>query len=240
MTFLSNLLTQGTPTYDGAAALAGHEQHLLVVMAFCVISFAGAYMQYFGAIRNGFRDRTHSIPIGCNLWFLAHDTTYVSMYSHWFGDVHHWIVEAFWFALLVFACCELVVLYQVVRYSRRTLFPGFSLGQTILALVFSQACTYLLFWWFMSLAHDPDYLLCFTTTVILTPALTIPMMVWRGTRQGFSVFMLSGFVLLAVGFYPWVWMVEPYFRQPLYVALGVANILVSFIPLWIYARLPAR
>ena len=47
--------------YSGAAALAGHEQPFWVVLPFCVLSFVGAYMQYFGAIRNGFRDRTRRI-----------------------------------------------------------------------------------------------------------------------------------------------------------------------------------
>jgi hypothetical protein len=226
-------------TYSGPAALAGHEQHLWLVLPFCLLSFAGAYMQYFGAIRNGFRDHTHSIPLGCNLWFLAHDTTYLSMYRHWFVSVDHWIVKGFWFALLVFAACELVVFYQMYKYSRHQLFPGFSGAQTIVALVFCQLCTYVLFWWFLSLARDPLYLLAFTSTVVLTPLLTIPMMLWRGTRQGFSVFMLSGFVLLAVGFYPWVYQVDPYFRSPLFVSLGVANVLVSLIPLWLYYKLPA-
>jgi hypothetical protein len=228
-----------TDTYSGAVALAGHERYWWVVLPFCSISFLGAYMQYFGAIKNGFRDRTHSIPLGCNLWFLAHDTTYVSMRDHWFNGVDHWLVKCFWFALVVFACCELVVFSQLFRFSRQALFPGFGKVQTILALLFCQACTYLLFWWFHSLARDPIYLLCFTTTVILTPVLTIPMMLSRGTRQGYSVFMLTGYVLLALGFYPWVYFVEPYFQQPLYLALGVANILVSLIPLWLFFKLPA-
>jgi hypothetical protein len=96
------------------------------------------------------------------------------------------------------------------------------------------------FWWFHDLAGDPIYLLCFTTTVLLTPVLTILMMLSRGSRRGFSSFMLTGYVLLAVGFYPWVYCVEPYFRQPGFVAFGIANILISLVPLWIFHRLPAH
>lgn len=225
-------------TYDGIAALTGHEKYAWVVLPFCAISFAGAYMQYFGAIRNGFRDRTHSIPLGCNLWFLAHDTTYVALFHHWFSEVDHWLVKAFWFALLVFACCELVVFYQIVRFSLPDLFPGLGRVRACTALVLSQGATYTLFWWFHDIARDPIYLLCFTTTVVLTPVLTIPMMLWRGSPRGFSTFMLTGYVLLAVGFYPWVFIVEPYFREPVFVALGFANIGVSLVPLWLYHRLP--
>jgi hypothetical protein len=224
--------------YNGAAALAGHERFLWIVLPFCLISFAGAYMQYFGAIRNGFRDRTHSIPLGCNLWFFAHDTTYVAHFEHWFGTVDHWLVKGFWVALLIFACCEMVVLYQMFRFSRAKLFPGFTALQAALTLLFAQSCAYVVFWWFLDLARDPIYLISFTTTVFLTPALTIPMMLMRGTRQGFSPFMLTGFILLSAGFYPWVYFVDPLFQSPVYLAFGAANILVSLIPLWLYFKLP--
>lgn len=226
-------------TYNGLLALQNHETYAWIVLPFCAISFAGAYMQYFGAIRNGYRDRTYSIPLGCNLWFFAHDTTYVAMGWHWFHDVGHWLVKAFWVALLVFACCEMIVLSQVVRFSGNDLFPGLTRLQILGVLAASQAGFYVLFWWFHDLARDPIYLICFTTTVVLTPVLTIPMMLRRGSRRGFSRFMLTGYVLLAVGFYPWVFCVEEYFRQPLFIGLGVANILVSFVPLWLYGRLPA-
>ena len=117
-------------------------------------------------------------------------------------------------------------------------FPGLSLPQACLAFAVCQIATYLLFWWFHQIIEDPIYLISFTTTVILTPVLTIPMMLNRNYKRGFSPFMLWGYILLAVGFYPWVYFVDPFFQTPLFVSLGIANILVAVVCLLVYYRLP--
>jgi hypothetical protein len=100
-----------------------------------MIWILGAYIQYFGAITMGFKDRTHSIPLLGNLWFFAHDTTYVVSVHHWFSGETFWLVKAFWGALMVFACCESVVTYQILRFSREDLFPGRSKSQAVLTYI---------------------------------------------------------------------------------------------------------
>ena len=225
-------------TYNAAAALANTDRQLLPVLLFCAISFVGAYMQYFGAIKNGFKDRTHAIPVGCNLWFFAHDTTYVAMFGYWFGDIGHWLMMAFWAMLLLFALLEVVVIYQVLRFSRQQVFPGLTCGQAIVAYLACQGAAYCLFWWFHAIIEDPLYFISFTTTVILTPVLTIPMMLHRGSRRGFSPFMLWGFVLLAVGFYLWMYWLDPFFTTPLFIWLGLFNAAIALSTLVIYYRLP--
>lgn len=225
-------------SYDLAGTLSGHEDKFLLVMAFCCISFIGAYMQYFGAIKNGFKDKTHSIPLGCNLWFFAHDTTYVSLFSYWFEDLDHWLPKAFWFALLVFACLELVVMFQMLKYSRKSIFGNSTLIKALGLLILYQIGAYIVFWNFHSVISDPLYLISFTTTVLFTPLLTIPMMLKRKSKRGFYSFMLWGYILLAVGYYPWVYLVDPFFQSPHFVSLAVLNISLALICLAIYARLP--
>ncbi|NIB38848.1 hypothetical protein HBA55_04580 [Pseudomaricurvus alkylphenolicus] len=225
-------------SYDATATLAATDANLWPVVFWCAISFLGAYMQYFGAIKNGFRDKTHAIPVGCNLWFFAHDTTFVMNFSHWFYTVDHWLMKAFWVMLVLFALLEATVIYQVLRYSRHKVFPGLTLPQAVGVYLLCQIAAYIAFWWFHQIIEDPLYLLSFTTTVILTPVLTIPLMLQRNSQQGFSPFMLWGYVFLAVGFYPWMYLVDPYFTSPLFVSLGVANIAIALVTLWMYYRLP--
>lgn len=229
----------GGLSYDPATVVAATSDQLVWVLGACALSFIGAYMQYFGALSMGFKHRTHSIPLVGNLWFFAHDTTYVSNFSHWFNDVDFWLVRAFWFALLVFAICETVVTYQLLRYSRREVFPGMSLAQAIAAYAGLQLMTYGLFWWFLSMIEDPYYLLSFCTTVILAPMFNIALMRSRGSRKGFSMTMLVGYVLLSTGFWTWMFLIDPYFRLPFFWMIAIGNIAVAVAGIVVFRKLPA-
>jgi len=226
-------------SYDPAEVVRLTQDNRLWILLACTVSFVGAYMQYFGAIRNGFRDRTHSIPLPGNLWFFAHDTTYVVNAHHWFHDVDFWLVRAFWFALVVFAMCECVVTYQILRFSRTELFPGMTIFGAILSYAGLQLFAYGLFWWFISMIRDPYYYLSFSTTVILAPLFNIAMMQRRGSRRGFSPFLLWGFVPLTIGFWAWMFLSDAYFRLPMFWLIAAGNIGLSFRALITFARLPA-
>ncbi len=232
-------VVHGGMSYDPAGVIRATHDHLAWVLLACAVSFVGAYMQYFGAIRQGFRDSTHSIPLIGNLWFFAHDTTFIVNYRHWFGEVDFWMMRPFWFALAAFALCECIVIYQILRFSRTTLFPGASLWQACLAYAGLQAFAYGLFWWYISMIHDPFYLLCFATTAVLAPLLNIPMMRARGSRRGFSPFMVWGFVILDVGFWAWMLLIDPYFRQPMFALVAIGNVGIAVAGLREFYRLPA-
>lgn len=229
---------KGGLSYDPAQVVANTDAHLFWMMVACGVSFVGAYMQYFGAIRMGFLHRTHSIPLIGNLWFFAHDTTYVMNYRHWFEEVDFWLVKAFWYALVVFMICEMVVTYQILKFSRHTLFPGKSFSQALWCYVGLQLFAYGVFWWFMSMIRDPYYYLTFSTTVVLAPLLNIAMMRARGSRRGFSRSMLIGFVLLTGGFWAWMFASDAYFRQPFFWLVAVGNIAISLASIQEFERLP--
>lgn len=229
----------GGLSYDPAAVVANTANHRVLVLSACAVSFLGAYLQYFGAIRMGFKDRTHSIPLVGNLWFFAHDTTYVANFQHWFYQVDFWMVGAFWFALAVFALCESVVTYQILRYSRRELFPGMTLAQALAAYGALQLFTYGLFWSFLATVRDPYYLLSFATTVVLAPMFNIAMLRSRASRRGFSTSMMLGFVLLTSGFWIWMFAIDGFFRQPLFWLVAGGNVGMSVAGILVFRRLPA-
>lgn len=223
--------------YDPAGVVARTSQNLVPIVGACALSFVGAYLQYFGAIRGGFRDRTHSIPLIGNLWFFAHDTTYIVNYHHWFHEVDFWLVKAFWFALVVFALCESAVTVQILRFSRNDLFPGMSRLQAFATYAGLQAMAYGVFWWFLSMIHDPFYYLSFATTVVLAPMFNITMMRSRGSRRGFSQPMLVGFVFLTAGFWLWMFLSDPYFHQPFFWVVAAGNVAMSVAGVAVFRRL---
>lgn len=229
----------GGLSYDPATVVATTSSNLIWVLGACALSFVGAYMQYFGALSMGFRHRTFSIPLIGNLWNFAHDTTFVSNFHHWFYEVDFWLVKAFWVALAVFATCELVVMYQLLRYGRKEVFPGMSQGQAIAAYAGLQVFTYGLFWWFLSMIYDPYYLLSFCTTVASAPLFNIALMRKRGSRKGFSMTMLWGYVLLCAGFWLWMFLIDPYFRLPFMWMIAIGSTAIAVAGVVVFKKLPA-
>lgn len=228
----------GGMSYDPAAVVAATSQNLIWVLGACALSFAGAYMQYFGALSMGFKHRTFSIPLVCNLWNFAHDTTFVMNFHHWFYEVDFWLVRAFWFALVVFATCECVVMYQLLRYGRGEVFPGMSLVQAIAAYAGLQVFMYGVLWWILSMIHDPYYLLMFSTATVLAPMFNIALMRSRGSRRGFSMTMLVGYLLLCTGFWLWMFLIDPYFRSPFFWLVALGSIGMAVAGIRVFGRLP--
>lgn len=228
----------GGMSYDPAGVVAATSANLFWVLSACALSFVGAYMQYFGALTMGFRHRTYSIPLICNLWNFAHDTTFVMNFSHWFYEVDWWMVRAFWFALVVFASCECVVMYQLLRYGRKEVFPGMNLPQATASYIALQLFMYGIFWWLLSMVRDPYYLIMFSTATVLAPVFNIALMRRRGSRKGYSMTMLIGYVFLCTGFWLWMFLIDPYFRQPFIwmIALGSTGVAVAGV--WVFKGLP--
>ena len=228
----------GGLSYDPATVVAATSQNLIWVVSACALSFAGAYMQYFGALSMGFKHRTYSIPLICNLWNFAHDTTFVMNFHHWFHEVDWWMVKAFWFALVVFATCECVVMYQLLRYGRQDVFPGMSLAQATASYIGLQIFMYGVFWWLLAMIQDPYYLIMFSTATVLAPVFNISLMRARGSRKGFSMTMLVGYVFLCAGFWLWMLQIDPFFRSPfiLMIALGSTGMAVAGV--FVFRKLP--
>jgi hypothetical protein len=125
-----------------------------------------------------------------------------------------------------------------LAYSSAALFPGQSKLQAGLSYVGLQLFAYGLFWWFVSMIRDPYYLLCFSTTVVIAPMFNVAMMRKRGSRRGFSMFLLSGFIPLTVGFWAWMFLIDPYFRAPFFILVALGNIGMAIAGILEYLRQP--
>ncbi len=214
---------------------------LAVVLILMAVAGIGGYMQYYGAIRTGRRDRMYCIPLVTNLWNFAHDVTFVASYESWFDDENElWILKLFWFGLIVFSIMELVVISHIILYAREDLWgAGCSIARAVGIYSVLQLFVFGIFWWFQSITDDPLEYYGLTTTVIMASAFNISMMRSRGSRRGMSEFILWGYLTLSCGFWPWMMVSDPdHFCQPVYFLMAIGNIAVDIYSIKVFRGLP--
>lgn len=195
--------------YDVQAVYSNMASHTAELQFFGALLMISGYLQVGEAIRLGFAHRSHAIPLFAVLYFFAHDVTYVLMYHHWFHDIDHPLFQTNYWFILAFIPLEIVLLYQIIRYSRAELFPGASLRQAILILIALQAATFVAFWWLRAQWHDPLFLVSFVSTQIVSHAFNIPLLLRRQSRKGQSM-LFAWNILLGAG------IVTFFFAFPLY------------------------
>jgi hypothetical protein len=225
-------------SYDSATVIANTAQRLPLVLAISSLAFFGGFVQMIAAIWIGFKHRTHGVPLLCVTWFFAHDTTYFLNYQHWFHETDFWVAQGAWFQMGFYMITESIVMFQIMKYSRAEVFPGMNFAQALCSLIGLQVFAFALFWWFMSMINDPLYLIKFASTSILSPVLLIPMMRARGSRKGFNLLSVGGVMLLAFSFWPWLFVIEPYFLQPMIVIVALGNMAMGVVCLWYWRTLP--
>ncbi len=227
--------------YDAPTVIDNTSDRLGLILVFAALAAIGGYMQYLGAMRIGARDRSYSIPLATNLWNVAHDVTFVASYDSWFDSKDEfWILKLFWVGLIVFTVFELVVISQIMRYAREDLFgAGCTLTKAIAIYLVLQAFVFGIFWWFQDITEDPLEYYGLMSTVLLSSAFNISMMRARGSRRGMSEFILWGYVVLSLGFWPWMMLSHEYFREPIFFLMAAGNIAVGLASIKVYRALPA-
>jgi hypothetical protein len=219
------------------AAMAANQQLATIAGGILLLS---AYVQMGEAVRLGFAHRSHAVPLFPLMFFFAHDVTYLALYDYWFEIVRHPGFEMNYWTFIPYPIAQAIILYQVIRYSRHDLFPGASLGQSILILAALQAATFVAFWWLRAQIGDPLFLVVGVMTQILSHAFNIPMLLRRGSRKGQSL-LYAGNVLVGAGITTFFFafpLFDPIFRTPLHYALGVAVVGLGVAYLWLLARTP--
>jgi hypothetical protein len=194
------------------------------VLLFSGLAFLGGFVQMIAGLWMGFKHKTHGVPLLCAAWFFAHDTTYFLNYNHWFHEQDFWVAQGAWFQMGFYMITELIVMFQIMKYSRAEVFPGMGFLQALLSLFGVVVLNFALFWWFMSMLNDPLYLLKMASTVLMGPVWLIPMMRARGSRKGFNAVSIGGVLLLSAAFWPWLFLIEPYFLQPMIVIVALVNV----------------
>jgi len=219
----NKLLSEGL--YQTSDVLRMVDEHTVPVLCLCALALVGNYIFWIENLRLGFRHKTYSMPIGCLLFFLPHDATFVAMYNHWFHDIHHWFPELWWFGLCVTVCMELAFLVMLLKYGRAEVAPRASqavfTGMVLLGL---GLCTIV---WLVvkSVMEDELFLVIFGVTIFWCAPFNLALMARRNSSVGQSRLAWSGFLMMPLFYYPATFILSPGFRSPLWIALGAATII---------------
>lgn len=199
-----------------------------------------SYIYYIEAIRLGFRDKTHAVPIFANMYIFAHDITFLLLANRWFNEVHHWLYKVFWFAVIIFVIMESVVHYQTIKYSGKDLFPQLGQQQYLLIYLLMQIGVAILFYFIYTQLNDFLFLIHFTLTIIILNALNIPMLISRGSGKGQSMvtafsILIGPNIVLFLFFLP---LLASYFRSLPFILMGIGVTILNLIYIWLLTKYP--
>lgn len=220
-----------TAMYQTSDVLHMVDAHTVPVMLLCGMALVGNYIFWIENLRLGFRHKTYSMPIGCLLFFLPHDGTFVVMYHHWFYDIHHWFPELWWCGLCVTVGMELTFLVMLLKYGRAEVAPNASQAMfTCMVLLGLALCT--IVWLVLKSVMDDDlFLVIFGITIFWCAPFNLALMARRQATVGQSRLAWIGFLMMPVFYWPATFILSPGFRSPLWIALGVATIIAGLLNL---------
>lgn len=229
-----------TPQYTVPEVIGYINANMTYLQVFGTLANVLAYVQIVYGAWVGFRDRSHAIPLIAVAMFFAHDTYYVLNYDYWTHTINHPFFKANMIAMAIFVCLELVLIWQIITYSRKEVGLGESKLQAFISYVAIQIGVYIMFLWFRSMMGDPLYLECFAVSIVFSNLFNIPMLMRRGSRKGQSLVIAWALAIQTgpVGFFMVHPFLGPYFMQPTWVAAGVANTVLAFVYLWMLYRAP--
>jgi hypothetical protein len=217
--------------YETSAVLDAVDQHTLQILGLCALALVGNYIFWIENLRLGFRNQTYSMPVGCLLFFLPHDATFVAMYSHWFHDIDHWFPKLWWFGLCVTVGMELTFLFMLLKYGRKELAPTASQKMfSAIILLGLILCTVA---WLVvkSTMNDELFLIIFGVTIFWCAPFNLGLMMRRQSSVGQSQLAWFGYLLMPLFYWPATLMLSPGFHSPLWLALGIATVVGGIVNL---------
>lgn len=226
-------------TYSVDEVLSNIQHSLGSILLGGVVIFVGYYLCYGEAIRLGFRDRTHAIPVFANMYFFAHDMIFIALFRRWFYEIDSWLYRLFWIGLVVFTILEMIVHYQTLQYSQRDLFPHLNRQQFMAAYAGMQLAIGVLFWFIYTQISDYLYLISFASTVIISVALMLPLLQSRASQKGQSRLLAASLIVSPIGFFfLFLPAMSHYFASPPYYAVGFVTVVTAVIYMWVLPRYP--
>lgn len=217
--------------YQTQAVLQAVDQHTLPILELCALALIGNYILWIENLRLGFRHKTYSMPVGCLLFFLPHDATFVAMYSHWFHDIGHWFPKLWWFGLCITVCMELAFLVMLLKYGRKELAPRASQAMFTGFVLLGLACCSIAWLVVKSVMDDELFLIIFGVTVFWCTPFNIALMARRQSAVGQSQLAWLGFLMMPIFYWPATMLISPGFCNPLWIALGLATVVGGIVNL---------
>lgn len=229
-----------TPQYVVPDVIAYINANMNYLRVFGTVANLLAYVQIIYGVWVGFRDRSHAIPLFATAMFFAHDSYYVLNYDYWIHTINHPFFTGNLIAMSIFVCFELVLMWQIINYSRKEVGLGDTKLQAFVSYVAIQAGVYVMFLWFKSMMGDPLYLECFAVSIVFSNLFNISMLQRRGSRKGQSLVIAWALAIQTgpVGFFLVNPYLGPYFTRTPWIAVGIANTVLAFVYLYMLYKAP--
>lgn len=211
--------------YDPHAVFDIFRSNMLPIFTLLGIAMIGNTLFFVEGVRLGFRDRSYASSAICTMFFFAHDLRFILDFPKWFFEYDFWVWKALWVNILISLIGELVFFYQMVRYARHELLPGFSVGATIGLLALAQAGVCVAFFYVKAIIGDPLYLLTIPFTIFWLAPFAIRMTLQRRQRRAQSLLLNGTYIMMVIGIWSaWSLLEIDFFRSPLFFALGAVTI----------------
>lgn len=220
------------------AALATIDQRAVTIMLCLLVTGVFAF-GYFGVgIRLAIRQQVYAVPLTPAALFFWHDLTFVLFYDKWFHQYNHWWVKLWWYALIGTVALEAFVIFQVIKYGKRELWPN--LARPVFVALIAGATIGVGAIWALVKASIEDEL--FFITFAITATIAIPfhtaILSRRGTRAGQSIFMQLSQIIMIMTMSAAFMQVSNFFWKPAYLAYVAATICWALVNIWLIRRAP--
>lgn len=224
--------------YDAFDALKAIDAHTWPIMA-CLLSTVIAVFVYFGiAVSMAIRQKVYVVPFVGAAVFFWHDLTFSLMYHQWFEVYNHWWVKMWWYALVCSVAFEAFLIYQIIRYGHKELWPTISKSAfTVLVLLGTLAvgAGWLLI---KTSLGDPLFFITFSITAVWSVPFHTALMVKRRSRLGQSVVMELSTVVMMLSLAGAFSQIAPFFRSPAYLCFVAAFSIWPLFNVWLILKLP--
>jgi len=210
--------------YETQSVLQAVDRNMVPVLVLSAMALIGNYVFWIENLRLGFRARTYSMPVGCLLFFLPHDATFVAMYSHWFHQINHWFPKLWWYGLCLTVAMELTFLFMLLKYGRRELAPQSTKIMFSVVIVFGIVLATIAWLVVKSVMQDELFLIIFGVTIFWCTPFNFALMAQRKSATGQSLVAWTGYLMMPIFYWPATWLLSDGFHSFLWNALGIAAI----------------
>jgi hypothetical protein len=226
--------------YDPYAALRAIDQHRASILVCLLVTVVFAFAYFLVAIRVAIRQQVYVVPFTGAALFFWHDLSFVLEYDKWFHVYDHWWVKMWWFALLGTVALEAFLIYQVIRYGHRELWPSLSRrAYTVLMLGGTVAIGAL--WMLIKRAmHDDLYFISFAITAMFSVPFHTALMTKRQSRAGQSIFMQASTIVMILAMTATFAQIDSFFRSGYFLGFVASFICWALVNIWLIRKLPAQ
>lgn len=225
--------------YDVAGTLANIDAGMSRLLALGGLALVFNFTFFGTAAYLGFKHKIYTMPLIGTLIFIPHDMLYLLMFDKWFNVYYHWFLQLFWGGLVITNILEGVFFYQVIKWGRQELMPQVSQPAYVAILLAALAATTVVWLGVKQMIADELWFFSFGWTVWFCTPFVIPLMLRRGSAAGQSMLMWGAYTGMVVCWWIAVWPLDPYFRSPYWVGLGVVTVLWALTIIIVMRRLPA-